>query len=201
MSHEEHLTFSMSNAIDRHPKAVCGNASRVAKEVIQSASTGDRESQRIIYESLIDRVYRTVFRIVGVSDAEDVSHGVFLQLFANLHKFRFESDFLTWAHRLAINQALQHLRRRKRNATVGLETRGEDPVSRSNDPDLKELFDVALSRLDAELRMILDLKESQQLPYSEIAEIVGIPEGTVGSRLNRARRELRGHLLALGWEE
>ena len=49
--------------------------------------------------------------------------------------------------------------------------------------------------------MILDLKESQQLPYSEIAEIVGIPEGTVGSRLNRARRELKSHLLSLGWEE
>lgn len=74
-------------------------------------------------------------------------------------------------------------------------------MSTQGDPDLKELFDVALSRLDAELRMILDLKESQQLPYSEIAEIVGIPEGTVGSRLNRARRELKSHLLSLGWEE
>lgn len=173
----------------------------IAKEKVESAARGDRESQRHIYELLINRVYRTVFRIVGPSDADDVTQDVFLHLFANIHKFRFESDFQTWAHRLAVNEALQHLRRRKRIATVSIALTGVDPVSEQKDPDLKELFDVALSRLDAELRMILDLKESQQLPYSQIAEIVGIPEGTVGSRLNRARRELKSHLLSLGWEE
>ncbi len=173
----------------------------LAKEVIESASRGDLESQRDIYESLIDRIYRTVLRVVGASDVDDVTQDVFLHLFANLHKFRFESDFQTWAHRLAVNETLQHLRRRKRIAIVSIVSAGVDPVSEQNDPDLKELFGVALSRLDAELRMILDLKESQQLPYSQIAEIVGIPEGTVGSRLNRARRELKSQLLALGWEE
>lgn len=173
----------------------------LTKEVIESASRGDRESQRRIYESLIDRVYRTVFRVVGASDVDDVSQDVFLHLFSNLDKFRFESDFPTWAHRLAVNEALQHLRRRKRMAAVSIAALAVDPASEQNDPDLPELFDVALSRLDAELRIILDLKESQQLPYAQIAEIVGIPEGTVGSRLNRARRELKSHLLALGWEE
>ncbi|HQZ68424.1 MAG TPA: RNA polymerase sigma factor [Planctomycetaceae bacterium] len=173
----------------------------IAREEVESAARGDRESQRHIYELLIDRIYRTVFRIVGASDVDDVSQDVFLQLFANLHQFRFESDFLTWTHRLAVNQALQHLRRRKRTLVVSIESLEVGPMSTQGDPDLKELFDVALSRLDAELRLILDLKESQQLPYSEIAEIVGIPEGTVGSRLNRARRELKSHLLSLGWEE
>ena len=63
-----------------------------------------------------------------------------------------------------------------------------------------ELLEVALSRIDPELRIVFELKEVDELPYSEIAEIVGIPEGTVGSRLNRARTELRDHLTQLGWE-
>ena len=69
-----------------------------------------------------------------------------------------------------------------------------------NQPDLKELLETALGRIDAELRLILELKELDRFKYSQIAEIVGIPEGTVGSRLNRARRELRHQLEALGWE-
>lgn len=65
---------------------------------------------------------------------------------------------------------------------------------------LAELLDVAMRRIDEELRTIFQLKEVDGLAYREIAQIVGIPEGTVGSRLNRARRELRNHLIDLGWE-
>ena len=173
----------------------------LANEVIEGAARGERESQRLIYESLGSRVYRTVYRIVGSSDVDDVTQDIFLHLFANLHKFRFESEFSTWVHRLAVNQALQHLRRSSRKSMVPIESLADVPATEKEDPDLHELFEVALSRLDTELCIILDLKESQDLSYNEIAEIVGIPEGTVGSRLNRARRELKGHLLALGWEE
>ena len=143
---------------------------------------------------------RTVFRLVGATDAGDVTQDVCFQLFANLRKFRFEADFGTWVHRLAVNNALEHLRRARRKSALSLEAITKDPELRQVDPDLKELFEVALTRLDAELRMILDLKEAQELSYSQIAEIAGIPQGTVGSRLNRARRELKSHLLALGWE-
>ena len=126
---------------------------------------------------------------------------MFLHLFGSLYKFRFESDFVTWAHRLVVNSALQHLRRRRRrNSALPLEAIQRHPEVRQVDTDLKELFEVAFSRLDAELRVILDLKEAQGLSYSQTAEIAGIPEGTVGSQLNRARRELKCALLALGWE-
>lgn len=169
-------------------------------EAIERAAQGDRESQRHIYETLFGRVHRTVYRLVGATDADDVTQDVFLHLFASLYKFRFEADFVTWAHRLVVNSALQHLRRRRRNSALPLEAIQRHPEVRQVDPDLKELFEVAFSRLDAELRMILDLKEAQGLSYSQIAEIAGIPEGTVGSQLNRARRELKCALLALGWE-
>ena len=63
-----------------------------------------------------------------------------------------------------------------------------------------ELLEVAMLRIEPELRVVFQLKEMDELPYSQIAEIVGIPEGTVGSRLNRARTELRDQLPQLGWE-
>ena len=59
----------------------------LANEVIEGAARGDRESQRLIYESLGSRIYRTVYRIVGSSDVEDVTQDIFLHLFVNLHKF------------------------------------------------------------------------------------------------------------------
>jgi RNA polymerase sigma-70 factor (ECF subfamily) len=61
------------------------------------------------------------------------------------------------------------------------------------------MLQAALSRIDPELRAILSLKEEQNLSYREIAETLDIPEGTVGSRLNRARKELREELEKLGW--
>jgi RNA polymerase sigma-70 factor (ECF subfamily) len=63
-----------------------------------------------------------------------------------------------------------------------------------------EVFQAALARLDPELRLVLSLKEEQQFSYRQIAETLGIPEGTVGSRLNRARQELRTELTRLGWD-
>lgn len=62
-----------------------------------------------------------------------------------------------------------------------------------------EMLTLALSKLDPELRVILHLKEEQDEGYATIAAILRIPEGTVGSRLNGARRELKKELLALGW--
>ena len=64
----------------------------------------------------------------------------------------------------------------------------------------KEILRIALSRIQPQLRAVFVLREVDGLSYREIADAVDIPEGTVGSRLNRARRELQQHLAALGWE-
>lgn len=174
-------------------------------EIIQRATDGDQAAQQSIYEMYSERVHRLVLRIVGPTDADDVTQDVFVNVFNKMHTFRFGSEFGTWVHRLAVNDALQHLRRKRRRTAQSLDeshlhaTSASAP-SHDRAADLKELFETAFARLDVELRMILELKEVQKLSYAEIAEIVGIPEGTVGSRLNRARRELRLHLTSLGWE-
>lgn len=181
-------------------KALVGVSMSIDARCIQLACNGDRDAQRVIYETLVERVHRLVLRIVGPEDAEDVTQNLFLHLFANLGSFRHEAEFSTWVHRMAVNEALQHLRRSRRRATVPLMP-DDAPQARADEgSDWKDLFETALSRIDADLRLILELKELEQMPYAQIAEIVGIPEGTVGSRLNRARRDLRVQLSALGWE-
>ena len=172
----------------------------VSEDVIDRACRGEPDAQREIYEAFFPRVSRLVRRIVGESDADDVSQDAFVQLLSKLNTFQGNSAFATWVHRVAVNQALQHVRFRNRHPTETLyETAMADQESRQQ-IGLAELLDVAMRRIDVELRTIFQLKEVDGLAYSEIAQIVGIPEGTVGSRLNRARRELQHQLLELGWE-
>lgn len=168
------------------------------------AADGDRAAQRVVYEALFDRVWRLLLRIVGPTDVDDVTQDVFMRLFANLGSFRRESEFGTWVHRLAVNEGLQHLRKVRRRVVVPLDEAALAPTRRdreSDQVDRKEMLELALARLDDDSRILLHLKEVEQLSYAELAGILEIPEGTVGSRLNRARRDLKDRLLALGWEE
>tara|TARA_R110002049_G_scaffold288534_1_gene471093 strand:+ start:4560 stop:5087 length:528 start_codon:yes stop_codon:yes gene_type:complete len=172
----------------------------VSEVVIERAIHGESEAQREIYESFYPRVYRLVRRIVGESDADDVSQDAFMQVLSKLDSYGGKSAFATWVHRVAVNQALQHVRSRSRHPTEPLYEDSMTGQDARRQAGLSELLDEALRRIDVELRMIFQLKELDGLAYAEIAQTVGIPEGTVGSRLNRARRELQLQLVDLGWE-
>ncbi len=172
------------------------------EELIRRAAMGERDAQRKLYELFGDRVYRVLRRMVGESNVDDVMQDTFVSLFERLHTFRYESAFTTWLHRFTVNEGLQYLRRssrplRKIKSLVGCEVVVRDP---SEGKDNAELLERALTQVDPELRTIFEMKERDLLPYSEIALIMAIPEGTVASRLNRARKELRERLVELGWE-
>lgn len=171
----------------------------ISDEAIRLATQGDRGSQQLIYESLWPQVRRLIERIVGRDAADDVTQDLFIHVFEKLSSYNSASRFTTWVYRVAVNDALQHLRRQRRRTTVALPDSAIGATPADN-LENRELVDVALGRLDADLRIILQLKEVDKLSYDQIAEIVSIPIGTVGSRLNKARRELREHLLRLGWE-
>jgi RNA polymerase sigma-70 factor (ECF subfamily) len=183
-----------------HRASLVGVAMPVSAEIIKNASQGDRNAQRVIFEAFRVRVHQLVGRMVGECDAEDVAQDTFMRVFEKLHQFRQDSELGTWVHRIAVNQAIKHLNRRTRNATSSwVDDYG--PASRMSDTgDIAELVKLAIDKIDPELKAVLQLKEIDGLTYSQIAEIVEIPEGTVGSRLNRARKELREQLIALGWE-
>jgi RNA polymerase sigma-70 factor, ECF subfamily len=99
---------------------------------------------------------------------------------------------------VAANEALQHLRRCRQRQPAPLEWEPVDPHSdRRQRLEQRELLNRSLQRLEPELRCIFLLREVDELSYREIAETLGIPAGTVGSRLNRARSDLRHHLREL----
>lgn len=173
----------------------------LSPDVLVECRAGDRNAQRSLYECCHSKVYRLMVRLVGVQNAEDVTQQVFLQTFRKLHQFGGESRFETWLYRLATNEALQFLRKERRWKFQAILV---DPMSQKSDRhdghDRRELLEQALQQLDPELRSVFVLKEVESLSYREIAQVMDIPEGTVGSRLNRARRELQQHLADLGWE-
>lgn len=173
-----------------------------ARATIEACQRGDESAQRRLYDGTHQHVYRLMFRMVGPQDASDVTQQAFLQVFRKIGQFAGRAQLETWIYRVAINEALQHIRRSKR---ARLRTLEQEPMDRSpsnyeNVGD-KELLEEALNGLDPDLRSAFLLREVEGLSYREIAEALRIPEGTVGSRLNRARGDLRKRLIELGWEQ
>lgn len=153
---------------------------------------GDREAQRLCYEQHAARLLAVIHAVVQDADAAgDVMHDSFLKAFASIASFRGDSQFSTWLHRLAVNEALQYLRRRKR-MPVSLPD-GVDAAStaQSETPEDVESVQVAMAAMVPEHRLILLLKYRDGLDYAQIADELGIAAGTVASRLNRARAELK----------
>ncbi len=170
-------------------------------DTVKLCQTGDSGAQHDLYQACQHDVYGLMVKMVGRQDAADVSQQVFMQAFNKIAQFQGQSRFKTWLYRLAVNESLQHLRKNKRKQ----QALNHDPVDEGSTimqrNEAADLLEKALEKLEPLLRSIFLLKESEGLSYREIAETTEIPEGTVGSRLNRARRQLRENLLELGWEE
>jgi RNA polymerase sigma-70 factor (ECF subfamily) len=154
-----------------------------------------------LYDAHRDRVYRLMVRMIGTADAADLTQQVFLQMLRSIGRFAGHAQFQTWLYRVAVNEALQHLRKSRRTKSCSLE---HEVVDGSPTADRRsehaELLEQALARLEPDLRCVFVLREVEGLPYHGIATALRINEGTVGSRLNRARRLLRHHLIELGWQ-
>ncbi len=174
------------------------------KTWVVEATSGNRVYRRKIYEHLAPRIFPVIRRIVGPRDADDVMQDFVIHLFSKLKQFRFESSLETWSHRMAVNQSLMHLRKKQREVE-GMRKIAEQTVEATVQPasipqEEAELLHAAMEKISGEQRALLHMKEVEGMGYQAIASILGIPEGTVGSRLNRARRDLRSSLIGLGWE-
>jgi RNA polymerase sigma-70 factor (ECF subfamily) len=169
--------------------------------IVAGCQAGERDSQRQLYEAFHRLVYRLMIRMVGADEAPDLTQQVFMHLFRQIDKYSGRGRFDRWLYRVAVNEAYQHFRRTRRHEHRPLTYQPADPAVGGNErSEQKDLMEQALARLEPELRSICLLREIEELSYREIAETLDIPEGTVGSRLNRARRELKEHLIHLGWE-
>lgn len=169
-------------------------------DIVKACHNGDRAAHRQLYDSCHQSVFRLAVRMVGPEDAADVTQQVFLKAYCSMGQFNGRSRFETWLYRLAVNESLQHLRRSRRWRHQQLDWEPMDESQPGENAEREELLEQALARISPELRSIFLLREVEGLSYQDIAQALQIPEGTVGSRLNRARRELKQHLSDLGFE-
>lgn len=166
------------------------------QELIQRCRDGDREAQRELYDRTSGRIYRLLFKMTASSDdAFDLAQETYLKAFTRISEFDGRSSVATWLYRVAVNEALQFLRRASRTRAKLQEI---DPES-GTESDIERTtvrLDVndALAAIAPTERAMLLLRYQDGLDYRAIAEVVGCAPGTVASRLNRARRGLRGIL-------
>jgi len=168
--------------------------------IILRCQHGDRGAQQQLYEFYYRKVHQRMVRMTGGDQADDLTQRVFLQVFRSIGQFAGDARLETWIYRVATNEALQHLRQSRRHAAGPMDW---DPVDPNSDHrqrlEQRDLLQHSMQRLEPELRCIFLLREVENLSYREIAQTLGIPEGTVGSRLNRARSDLKRYLRELGW--
>ena len=161
--------------------------------VVVGCQRCDPAMQRELYQRSHLQLYRLAVRMVGRQDAADVCQQVYLKVYASIHQFGGRSNLMTWLYRIAVNECLQH--RRKRSCRPMSQLADYQPPDRATSSTQRtlqrELLEIALNRIDPELRCIFLLREVEELSYAEIAHAMQLPDGTVASRLSRAREQLQ----------
>lgn len=181
---------------------------------LDRARNGDREAFGRLVRRHQRRVYAAAIHILGNhSDADDATQETFVKAFRGLAQFDGRSDFFTWLYRITVNTALNTLRGGKRGTALSQKSgaeaahvggRPESLGQNAPDPSQKAQTSAevqrvleAIAELSPSLRVTLVLATVEDLPHTQIAEILEIPEGTVAWRVNEARRLLRQRLAAV----
>ncbi|HPU33530.1 MAG TPA: sigma-70 family RNA polymerase sigma factor [Phycisphaerae bacterium] len=168
------------------------------QQLIEGCLRGDQAAQRALYAQTVDPVYRLLLRMTQDPEtAADLTQDTYIRVFQNLDRFEGASSLSTWIYRIAVNEAQQYFRRRKRHDELLREELPRPAEAETGEQETTALrIDVraALERLPEEERTLIVLRYFEGLDYARIAEVVGKPAGTVASGLNRARRMLEAHL-------
>jgi RNA polymerase sigma-70 factor (ECF subfamily) len=178
-------------------------------QLVSAAKAGDVSA----FEELVNRYERKIFRL-GMNitqnreDAEDVMQDAFLKSYQNLDRFQGDSRFYTWLVRIAVNEALMKLRKRKPNQISldaprepdgeafpqEVEDWGPSPEQRFAQTELAGILSQTIETLEPGYRMVFVLRDLEELSTEETAELLGLSVAAVKSRLLRARLKLRDKL-------
>lgn len=182
-------------------------------DLVAKAQAGDQDAFAVLVEHYQGKVYNLALRLTrSPEDAADLSQEAFLKAWRGLPSFQWESSFPTWLYKLTSNACIDFLRRRARRrdmeAPVSLDEDNNGLVNLTPDPapspqrqleekELRQALDAGMARLSPEHRQALSLRLAG-LSYAEIAQVLDVEEGTVKSRIARARLSLRNYLQKSG---
>lgn len=182
-------------------------------ELVQAAQSGDQNAFGKLVEANQGRIYQLCYRMTGnPEDAADLTQDAFLNAWRSLSGFGGQSAFSTWLYRLAANACIDFLRREKRRGALSMTLEDDREDDRQADvPDerfspqqslereeTRRAVREGLAALSPEHREILLLREIEGLSYHEIGQRLDLEEGTVKSRIARARMALRDYLQKTG---
>lgn len=169
---------------------------------IAKAKRSDAGAFERLYRMHLDRVYGLCLRMTGnVSEAEDCAQEAFIQAWTKLDKFRGDSAFSTWLHRIAVNAVLGRIRKSKREQDrikVAFE-QSSSPVSVADNGELRDLSE-AVDRLPQGARHVFVLHAVYGYSHEETGAMLNIAAGTSKAQLHRARRLLAQQLKEQGFE-
>jgi RNA polymerase sigma-70 factor (ECF subfamily) len=179
-------------------------------DLVDRAKAGDMEAFAELVRRYERRIYRMARQITqNDEDAEDVLQDSFLKAFEHLDSFQGQSKFYTWVTRIAVNESLMKLRKRKSDRTVSLDENietDEEPIvreiavwddtpeSKYSQEELRQILDRAIESLKPIFRTVFILRDVEELSTEETAEVLGLSVAAVKSRLLRARLQLRERL-------
>ena len=169
---------------------------------IAKAQRADTQAFEALYRMHVDRVYGLCLRMTGsVAEAEDCTQEAFIQAWNKLDKFRGESAFGTWLHRIAVNAVLGRMRRskRERDRIQAAEALEASPLSVTDSGDMRDLSE-AVDRLPEGARHVFVLYAVYGYSHDETGRMLGIKAGTSKAQLHRARRLLTQQLGEEGFE-
>ena len=178
---------------------------RDQEHIIARARRGDADAFEQLVEAYRNQVFRLALRMCGnEADADEVAQEAFLSAWKGLPNFRGESRFSTWLYQLTTHAAIDLLRREKRQAAaedideITTADDGPSPQQQVERAETQREIRSALMQLPEEYRQVLVLRFMQELSYEEIGQTLKLPAGTVKSRLNRAKAQLKDILSRSG---
>ena len=177
------------------------------KTLIHKIGEGDRSAIGILVENNKKLVWHIIISMIGNnSDCEDIFQEVFLQVFKGISRFRADSRISSWIGSITHHICVDYLRKKKKEMIFRNHDNDQDSIPKPpmnmgwNQLDTKDLNQVVLgtiSKLPAEYRTVITLYHLDECSYEEIAEITGMPGGTVKSYLHRGRNLLREKLVSI----
>ena len=175
-------------------------------DLVRAAQVGDQAA----FAEIVRHFQRPIFRVAyaltrNASDADDLAQETFVRAYQAIGRFRAGEPLYPWLSRIAVNRTYSLFRHRRRRPETSIEplvesgrqwASNDDPAERAAESEQHERLAAAFAELSHEHQAVLSLRVVEGLSYDEISRVLGVPAGTVMSRLSRARAELRTRLRA-----